>query len=161
MKYLHTMVRVSDVEKSLDFYVRLLGLREQRRWDNEGGRFTLIFLAAPGDESACIELTYNWDPETYGEGRNFGHLRLRSRRYLRRLSAPDGWRRHHQSAAARRPHGICPFAGQHIHRAAAVRRTPAAGRTLVLHAEQRALVMAGQPALTRCAEAAGLDLGVG
>ena len=74
MKYLHTMVRVSDVEKSLDFYVRLLGLREQRRWDNEGGRFTLIFLAAPGDESACIELTYNWDPETYGEGRNFGHL---------------------------------------------------------------------------------------
>lgn len=74
MKYLHTMVRVSDVEKSLDFYVRLLGLREQRRWDNEGGRFTLIFLAVLGDESACIELTYNWDPETYGEGRNFGHL---------------------------------------------------------------------------------------
>jgi lactoylglutathione lyase len=62
MKYLHTMVRVTDVEKSLDFYVNKLGLKEIRRMDNEGGRFTLIFLAAPGDESAQVELTYNWDP---------------------------------------------------------------------------------------------------
>lgn len=74
MKYLHTMVRISDVDASLHFYRDLLGLRELRRWDNEAGRFTLIFLAAPGDEEACVELTHNWDPEDYGEGRNFGHL---------------------------------------------------------------------------------------
>ncbi len=74
MKYLHTMVRVSDLEESLDFYCNKLGLKELRRWDNEQGRFTLVFVAAPGDEDACLELTYNWDPETYGEGRNFGHI---------------------------------------------------------------------------------------
>lgn len=74
MKYLHTMVRISDVDASLDFYVNKLGLREVRRMENEQGRFTLIFLAAPGDDQAQLELTYNWDPETYGEGRNFGHL---------------------------------------------------------------------------------------
>jgi lactoylglutathione lyase len=74
MKYLHTMVRITNVEESLDFYCNKLGLKEIRRIDNENGRFTLIFLAAPGDESAQVELTYNWDPETYGGGRNFGHL---------------------------------------------------------------------------------------
>lgn len=74
MKYLHTMVRVTDVEKSLDFYCDKLGLTELRRYDSEKGRFTLIFLAAPGDEEAQVELTYNWDPEEYDEGRNFGHL---------------------------------------------------------------------------------------
>lgn len=74
MKYLHTMVRVTDVDASLDFYCNKLGLKEIRRIENEKGRFTLIFLAAPGDESAQVELTYNWDPETYGGGRNFGHL---------------------------------------------------------------------------------------
>ena len=74
MKYLHTMVRVTDIDASLDFYCNLLGLREIRRRDNEQGRFTLVFLAAPGDEDAQVELTYNWDPEEYGEGRNFGHL---------------------------------------------------------------------------------------
>jgi lactoylglutathione lyase len=74
MKYLHTMVRVSDVEKSLDFYCKQLGLIELKRYDNERGRFTLIFLAAPGDHEAQVELTYNWDPEEYHEGRNFGHL---------------------------------------------------------------------------------------
>lgn len=74
MKYLHTMVRVSDLDESVDFYCNKLGLRELRRWDNESGRFTLVFLSAPGDETACIELTYNWDPEEYGEGRNFGHV---------------------------------------------------------------------------------------
>ena len=74
MKYLHTMVRVSDVEESLDFYCTQLGLKELRRHDSEQGRFTLIFLAAPGDDQAQVELTYNWDPEEYGEGRNFGHL---------------------------------------------------------------------------------------
>jgi len=74
MKYLHTMVRVSDLERSLDFYCNRLGLRELRRTVNEQGRYTLVFLAAPGDESAQIELTFNWDREDYGGGRNFGHL---------------------------------------------------------------------------------------
>ena len=74
MKYLHTMVRVTDVDASLDFYCNKLGLTELRRYDSEQGRFTLIFLAAPGDEEAQVELTHNWDPEEYGEGRNFGHL---------------------------------------------------------------------------------------
>jgi len=74
MKYLHTMVRVTDIDESLDFYCKQLGLRELRRWDDEAGRYTLVFLAAPGDETACIELTHNWDPEEYGEGRNFGHV---------------------------------------------------------------------------------------
>ena len=68
------MVRVTNVEKSLDFYCDKLGLVELRRQESEQGRFTLIFLAAPGDEDAQVELTWNWDPEEYGEGRNFGHL---------------------------------------------------------------------------------------
>ncbi|HUG99855.1 MAG TPA: VOC family protein [Gammaproteobacteria bacterium] len=74
MKYLHTMVRVSDLEASLDFYCDKLGLVELRRHENSNGRYTLVFLAAPGDESAQLELTWNWDPEDYGNGRNFGHL---------------------------------------------------------------------------------------
>ena len=74
MKYLHTMVRVSDLDKSLDFYCNKLGLIEIKRKENETGRFTLAFLAAPGDEEAQVELTYNWDAEEYDEGRNFGHL---------------------------------------------------------------------------------------
>jgi len=74
MKYLHTMVRVSDLDRSLDFYCNKLGLRELNRKVNEQGRFTLVFLAAPGDEQAQVELTYNWDPEPYTGGRNFGHL---------------------------------------------------------------------------------------
>lgn len=74
MNYLHTMVRVSDIDKSLNFYCSSLGLVELSRYESESGRFTLIFLAAPGDEKAQVELTYNWDPEEYDEGRNFGHL---------------------------------------------------------------------------------------
>ena len=74
MKYLHTMVRVSDLDKSLDFYCNKLGLKEVRRMESPQGRFTLIYLAAPGDEDAQVELTYNWDPEAYGGGRNFGHI---------------------------------------------------------------------------------------
>jgi len=78
MKYLHTMIRVSDVEKSLNFYCKGLGLIETRRMENEQGRFTLIFLAAPGDEKAELELTYNWDGDMLGDGsRNFGHLAYR------------------------------------------------------------------------------------
>ena len=74
MKYLHTMVRVSDLEKSLDFYCGKLGLVELRRYDEPRGRYTNVFLSAPGDEEAQVELTFNWDPEDYGGGRNFGHL---------------------------------------------------------------------------------------
>jgi lactoylglutathione lyase len=74
LKYLHTMVRVTDIDASLRFYRDALGLRELARKENQQGRFTLVFLAAPGDEAAQVELTYNWDPETYGGGRNFGHL---------------------------------------------------------------------------------------
>lgn len=74
MKYLHTMVRISDIDQSLDFYCNKLGLTELRRREDPAGRYTLIFLAAPGDEAAQVELTFNWDPEAYGEGRNFGHL---------------------------------------------------------------------------------------
>ncbi len=74
MKYLHTMVRVADLDKSLEFYTKALGLKELRRHEVEQGRFTLIFLAAPGDEDAQVELTYNWDQEELDGGRNFGHL---------------------------------------------------------------------------------------
>ena len=74
MKYLHTMVRVTDIDASTEFYCQHLGLKELRRIENPAGRFTLVFLAAEGDEEAQIELTYNWDPEELEGGRNFGHL---------------------------------------------------------------------------------------
>jgi lactoylglutathione lyase len=74
MKYLHTMVRVTDLDASIDFYCNKLGLRELSRKEVPQGRYTLAFLAAPGGEDAQVELTFNWDPEAYGEGRNFGHL---------------------------------------------------------------------------------------
>jgi lactoylglutathione lyase len=84
MEYLHTMVRVSDLDAALDFYCAKLGLKEMRRMENEAGRFTLVFLAAPGDaeragqsQAPMVELTYNWDSETYAGGRNFGHLAYR------------------------------------------------------------------------------------
>lgn len=81
LRYLHTMVRVTDIERSLDFYCNKLGMQEVRRREDQAGRYTLVFLAAPEDKSKAadanaplLELTYNWDPEKYGEGRNFGHL---------------------------------------------------------------------------------------
>ncbi|MBT5861288.1 MAG: lactoylglutathione lyase [Gammaproteobacteria bacterium] len=74
MKYLHTMVRVANIDASIDFYCDNLGLIELKRYESEKGRFTLVFLAAPDDEEAQVELTHNWDPEEYDEGRNFGHL---------------------------------------------------------------------------------------
>jgi lactoylglutathione lyase len=74
MKYLHTMVRVGDLDKALDFYCNKLGLEQLGRFDNEQGRFSLVFLAPPGQREAQVELTHNWDPEVLGEGRNFGHL---------------------------------------------------------------------------------------
>ena len=84
MRYLHTMIRASDLDKTLEFFVRHLGLVEVRRYDSEQGRFTLVFLAASGDagraeatQSPLVEITYNWDPEDYDGGRNFGHLAYR------------------------------------------------------------------------------------
>ena len=74
MRYLHTMVRVSDLEASLDFYCNKLGMKETRRDDYESGRFTLLFVAPEGQEECPLELTYNWDPENYDVGRNFGHV---------------------------------------------------------------------------------------
>ena len=74
MRYLHTMVRVSNLEQSRDFYCNKLGLKQVRRVDHEAGRFTLVFVAAPGQEDCAIELTHNWDPEEYAGGRNFGHV---------------------------------------------------------------------------------------
>ncbi|HVY63649.1 MAG TPA: VOC family protein [Gammaproteobacteria bacterium] len=74
MRYLHTMVRVSNLEQSLDFYCNKLGLKEVRRMEHQGGRFTLVFVAPEGQEDCAIELTYNWDPEQYTAGRNFGHV---------------------------------------------------------------------------------------
>ena len=84
MRYLHTMIRAADLDKTLTFFIDHLGLVEVRRYDSEQGRFTLVFLAAPGDadeaeskQSPLVEITYNWDPETYDGGRNFGHLAYR------------------------------------------------------------------------------------
>jgi lactoylglutathione lyase len=74
VRYLHTMVRVTDLDKSLDFYCAKLGLKQIKRTDHEAGRFTLVFVAAEGQEDCAVELTYNWDPEPYTGGRNFGHL---------------------------------------------------------------------------------------
>lgn len=74
MKYLHTMVRVTDLDQSINFYCNQLGLTEVGRYDNDAGRFTLVFLSAPGNEHAQVELTHNWDAEPYDGGRNFGHL---------------------------------------------------------------------------------------
>jgi lactoylglutathione lyase len=76
MKYLHTMIRVSNLEQSVDFFINKLGFVEQRRYENDKGRFTLVFVAAPDSPDAPVELTYNWDPEVYTGGRNFGHLAL-------------------------------------------------------------------------------------
>jgi len=74
VRYLHTMVRVTDLDESLDFYCNKLGLKETRRYESEAGRFTLVFVAPPGQEDRTLELTWNWDPEAYSEGRNFGHV---------------------------------------------------------------------------------------
>jgi lactoylglutathione lyase len=76
MKYLHTMIRVSNLEQSVDYFINTLGFVEQRRYENEKGRFTLVFVACSQSPDAPVELTYNWDPETYTGGRNFGHLAI-------------------------------------------------------------------------------------
>jgi catechol 2,3-dioxygenase-like lactoylglutathione lyase family enzyme len=123
MKYLHTMVRVTDLEASLDFYCNKLGLTEVERYDYPESRFTLVMLAAPGDEEAQVELTYNYDPEA-----------------LRTLPTPHGQGRDHQPAAARRAHGLRALARQRLHRTAAEGRCPAAPGALGLDGKHRRVV---------------------
>ena len=106
MKYLHTMVRITDIDESLKFYVDNLGLKELKRDEYEAGRFTLIFLAAEGDEDAQVELTYNWDPEPYPCGRNFGHLAYEVDDIYASMQAIGGWWSHHKSTATRRQNGV-------------------------------------------------------
>ena len=142
MRYLHTMVRVSDLERSLAFYCGSLGLEEIRRVENRAGRFTLIFLAAPGDgarakadRAPLLELTYNWDKEDYGSARNFGHLAYEvDDIYAAVRAAARRWR-HHQPAAARRAHGLRALPRRHLDRAAAEGRRAAPVRALELHAK--------------------------
>jgi lactoylglutathione lyase len=140
-KYLHTMIRVTDINKTVAFF-ELLGLKEVRRFDHEKGRFTLVFMAAPGDEDAQVELTYNWPAEdgtaseVYTGGRNFGHLAYRVENIYETCQ-----RRHDQSPPARRPHGLHPHARQYLG------RTPAgwpsrSGRALGVHAQYGRVVIA-------------------
>ena len=106
MKYLHTMVRVTDVDASLKFYCDALGLEVLKRTDYPQGKFTLIFLAAPGDSTAQVELTHNWEPEAYGGGRNFGHLAYAVDDIYVDLRASAKARRDHQPPTARWPNGV-------------------------------------------------------
>lgn len=153
MKYLHTMVRARDLDETLDFYCNKLGLVEVNRHDSEGGRFTLVFLAAPDDaeaarsgQSPLLEITWNWDPEQYEAGRNFGHLAYRvSDIYAtcERLAShgvtinrpPRGW-----------SYGLYTLPGRHLHRVVAGRRSPAAQRTLAVDGKYRQLVAAADAA---------------
>ena len=148
MKYLHTMVRVADLDASLDFYCAKLGLVEASRVENSHGRFTLVFLCAPGDEDMAkaskapmVELTYNWDPEAYEGGRNFGHLAYAVDDIYalcqRLQDAGVVINRPPRGLATR---GLRPFPRQHLHRVAAGRACPGAGRALGLHAQRRGLV---------------------
>ena len=142
MRFLHTMIRVTDLEKTLHFFESMLGMTETRRIENEKGRFTLVFLAASDDvargkaeQAPLVELTYNWDPEDYKGGRNFGHLAYEVDDILRALPKADGRRRHHQPPASRRPHGFCAFAGQYFARTSAEGWSQSTGRTLGLDEE--------------------------
>ncbi len=139
MKYLHTMIRVSDLEAALDFFVGKFGLVETRRVNSEKGRYTLVFLAAADDaetakktQAPLLELTYNWDPEVYTRRAQFRPSRLCRRRHLRdlRQAAKGGGR--HQPPAARRPHGVHPHPRRDLDRVAAegrgAARPPSPGR---------------------------------
>ena len=147
LRYLHTMVRVANIDKSLDFYCNKLGMQEVRRIESEAGRYTIIFLAAPEDKSRAateraplLELTFNWDPEVYGEGRNFGHLafevddiyatcdQLMKAGVTINRPPRDG------------PHGVHSLARQHLDRAAAEGRGAAQGGAVGVDAQHRQVV---------------------
>jgi catechol 2,3-dioxygenase-like lactoylglutathione lyase family enzyme len=135
-KFLHTMVRVRDIDESKRFYCDLLGLVETRRKDLDGAKATLVFLSEPGGGPGNeIELTYNWgSDEEYGSGRNFGHLAYA----VDNIS--DGCRGHHQPPAARRPHGLREIARRHFDRTAPGRGLAAAAGTLGEHGKHRVMV---------------------
>ena len=123
MKYLHTMVRVADLDQALDFYCNKFGLEEVRRKDSEQGRFTLVFLAAPDDGQRSkeerapeVELTYNWDPETYDGGRNFGHLAYEVDNIYATCDKLMKAGVTINRPAARRQYGVRPLTRQHLHR---------------------------------------------
>ena len=146
MKFLHTMVRVSDLDQSLDFYCNKLGLKEVRRMESKQGRFTLFYLAAPGDEDAQVELTYNWDPENYGEARNFGHLAYEVDDIYATCERLMKKRRDHQPSAARRLHGLHPLARQYLDRVPAKGQAAAEAGAVGVDAEYREVVgVAGPP----------------
>lgn len=131
MKYLHTMVRITDLKASLAFYCDALGLTELRRYESEQGRFTLVFLAAPGDESAQVELTYNWDPEPYSGGRNFGHLAYHVENIYATCQRLMDHGRDHKPSTKRRSYGICTLSRWHFCRAITGRQIIRAIGTLV------------------------------
>jgi catechol 2,3-dioxygenase-like lactoylglutathione lyase family enzyme len=155
MRYLHTMLRVRNLDAALKFYRDALGLKEVRRMDNAKGRFTLVFLCAPEDEpllanskgrgQPLVELTYNYDEEDYGEARHFGHLAYEGRRHLCHLRTTAGPGNHHQPASARRPDGLRALARQSFHRTVAEGRRPAAEGAVGLDAEYGPLVTISRP----------------
>ena len=153
MRYLHTMLRVRNLDAALDFYCNKLGLKEVRRRVDEKGRFTLVFLAAPrgrrrwsrrasaaGRDAPLVELTYNWDTEDYGEARYFGHLAYEVDDIYATLREADEGRRHHQPAAARRRDGVRALARQAFDRAPAEGRRAAAEGAVEVDAEYRQMV---------------------
>ena len=144
MRYLHTMVRVRDIDAALRFFCEGLGLEEVRRRDSDKGRFTLVFLGQPGASAADsphIELTYNWDEtEAYSTGRNFGHVAYEVEDIYRTCQQPGRPGLRHQPAAARWPHGLRALARRHLGRAAPEGRGAGACGTLGVDGEHRHLV---------------------
>ena len=140
VKYLHTMIRVSNLDQSLDFFINKLGFVEQRRYENEKGRFTLVFVAAPESPDAPVELTYNWDPEAYTGGRNFGHLAIEVDDVYGYCEKLQKQRHHHQPAAARRAHGLHQDAGRDLDRDSEQGRRAARRGALGIDAQYRHLV---------------------
>ena len=151
-KYLHTMVRVKDLEKSMAFY-ELLGLKEIRRTDNDRGRFTLVFMAPPGQEEAPVELTHNWDGDEGlpSDSRHFGHLAYEVDDIYAVCDEAAEGRGHDQPAAAGRAHGLRALARQRVDRAPAGGRVAGAGRAVEEHGEYRQLVRLALAALAALA----------
>ncbi len=147
MRYLHTMIRISDIDQSLDFFCTKLGLKEVRRYESQEGRYTLIFLAAPEDEHAgvtdrapLVELTYKLGSRRLCRRPQFRPPRLRGRRHLCHMPAIDGQWRDHQPPAPRRSDGLCQVSGRHLDRAAAKGRRQVEGRALGIDGQHRRLV---------------------
>ena len=149
MEYLHTMVRVADIDASLDFYCNKLGMVQTRRVDNDTYKASLIFLSAPGDtelaaerSAPLLELTYNWEPEEYTGGRNFGHLAFRVDDIYESCPKADGWWCCHQPAAARWADGLRTVARRYLDRTPAAWRCAGTEGALGLDGEYRELVEA-------------------